>query len=399
MSGLISVDQAISLILEHRPKMDAETVPLHQALGRTLAAPLVAKLTQPPASVSAMDGYAVRLADVSEPGANLKVIGDAPAGAPFSGTLGSNEAVRIFTGGHVPTGADHILIQETVTRDGDVITCDKAYANAEHIRAAGRDFSKDDSLLETGKRLGPAEISVAAAANHAELSVLRQPTVGLISNGNELKPPSSELLQGEIVNSNPYGLGALVQIWGGKLLPAQHAADSVDAILEALEALSPADIIVPIGGASVGDHDHMRRAFVEAGFNSVFEKIAVKPGKPTWFSKRSDQSALGLPGNPASAFVCAHLFLRILMGASEGLELASGQLAAPLPANGRRETFMRAEAKLNDGGVVTLHPAIDQDSSLITPFLGSNALIRRIPQAEPKGTSSIIEFLRIGAES
>ncbi|MEM6899496.1 MAG: molybdopterin molybdotransferase MoeA [Pseudomonadota bacterium] len=397
MSGLISVDQAISLILEHRPKMNAETVRLSEALGRTLAEPVVAKLTQPPAAVSAMDGYAVRLADVSKPGANLKVIGEAPAGAPFSGSLGSKEAVRIFTGGHVPAGADHIVIQETVTRDGNVITCEEAHANAKHIRAAGRDFSKGDRLLEAGKLLGPAEISVAAAANHAELAVLRQPTVGLISNGNELKPPGSELLQGEIINSNPYGLGTLVQMWGGKLLPPQHATDSVDAILEALEAISAADIIVPIGGASVGDHDHMRAAFSEAGFDSIFEKIAVKPGKPTWFSKRGDQSVLGLPGNPASAFVCAHLFLHILMGASDGLELVSGQLGAPLPANGPRETFMRAEAKLNDGGVVTLHPAIDQDSSLITPFLESNALIRRIPEAEAQDAGSIIEFLRIGA--
>ncbi|MEO0884163.1 MAG: molybdopterin molybdotransferase MoeA [Pseudomonadota bacterium] len=396
MTTLISVDEAIALILEHRPQMPAETVRLDDALGRTLASPVEARLTQPPAPLSAMDGYAVRLADVSEPGAQLTVIGESPAGRPFEGPVSAGEAVRIFTGGYVPEGADHIVIQETASRDGDTITCADAHPTTRHIRAAGRDFSTGDVLIRAGTRLGPAEIAVAAAANHAELTVRQRPKVALITNGNELKPPGTDIRPGEIVSSNPYAIGALVKIWGGELLQTEHSADTVASIQNALSSASAADIIVPIGGASVGDHDHMRQAFDQAGFASVFQKIAVRPGKPTWFAKNGAQVVLGLPGNPASAYVCAHLFLKVLLGTVDGLKTQTARLTTPLAANGSRETFMRAHLVADEDGGLSVTPAADQDSSLLTPFLLRSVLIRQHTNAKatPKGAEVEIQLIK-----
>lgn len=391
MTGLISVDDAIALLVEHRPEMPIETVQLEDALGRTLASPVDAKLTQPPAALSAMDGYAVRLADVADAGAKLKVIGEAPAGSPFSGSLSPGETVRIFTGGYVPDGADHIVIQENVSREGDIITCADSYTSPRHIRAAGRDFSTGGRLIEAGTRLGPAEIAVAAAANHAEVAVRRRPKVALITNGNELKPPGTDILPGEIVSSNPYGIGALAKIWGAELLPTGHSADTVASILDTLSPVSEADILVPIGGASVGDHDHMRTAFRQAGFKPIFEKVAVKPGKPTWFSKKGTQCVLGLPGNPASAFVCAHLFLKILLGTSDRLEMKPARLAAPISANGPREAFLRGTTAIDEHGTLTVTPIGDQDSSLLTPFLSADVLIRRMPHESPGKFDNIVK--------
>lgn len=393
MTGLISVDDAIALIVKHRPQMPAETVRLEDAHGRILASPLKAKLTQPPAALSAMDGYAVHLADVSKPGKTLSVIGEAPAGSPFQGTVKRGQAVRIFTGGHVPAGADHIVIQEAVSRDGDRVICNDAYGEPRHIRAAGRDFSEGDTLIEAGKQLGAADIAVAAASNHAELSVKRQPKVAIITNGNELRPPGSDLLSGEIVNSNPYGLGVLAKNWGGNLLQSGHAPDSIDGILDVLSTVSDADILVPVGGASVGDHDHMREAFQQSGFERIFEKVAVRPGKPTWFSRRDHQLVLGLPGNPASAFVCAHLFLRALMGVTDQLETTVARVTNTVSANGPRETFLRATTQIDDAGYLSIAAAPDQDSSLMTPFISANALIRRVPGATVTKIGEGVEFV------
>jgi len=397
VTGLISVDEALAFLLEHRPEMPVEIVPLDAALGRTLAAPLHAKLTQPPAALSAMDGYAVRLADVAAPGARLTIVGEAPAGSPFAGPVAAGEAVRIFTGGYVPDGADHIVIQETVERDGDTIICRDAYAEPRHIRAAGRDFAEGDVLVPMNARIGPPELAIAAAANHSELMVRKRPKVAIITNGNELKPPGTDLLPGEIVSSNPYSIGALAKKWGGDVLQTGHSADSVASILDTLSPLEDGDIFVPIGGASVGDHDHMRTAFREFGFQPIFEKIAVRPGKPTWFSKKDDQLALGLPGNPASAYVCAQLFLRVLLADAGSLETRIGRLAAPVPENGPRETFMRGVATIDPSGAISVEPAPDQDSSLLTPFLSANALIRRLPHAPAANDAEIIEFVPIGS--
>ncbi|MGB3627723.1 MAG: molybdopterin molybdotransferase MoeA [Henriciella sp.] len=376
MSGLITVDEALGLLAAHTPILEHETVATAGAQGRMLAEDVHARVSRPPAAVSAMDGYAVRLEDVRSAGTTLNVIGEAPAGAPFSGTVGKGEAVRIFTGGELPAGADHIVIQEDADRDGDRLTCREAYSEAQFVRAQGMDFEEGALILESGTRLGAAELAIAAAANLASLKVTRRPRVGILANGNELKPPGSELGPGEIVNSNPPALAALIRNWGGEPVDLGTAADTLEDIQARIKAARDIDIFLPVGGASVGDHDLMRPAFAAEGFTPVFEKIAVRPGKPTWFSKATHALVLGLPGNPASALVCAHLFLQPLIS-GQRLRHVRARLAAPLPSNGPREHYMRSEAWIDETGVLLARPADNQDSSLITPFLAGNALCRR----------------------
>jgi molybdopterin molybdotransferase len=396
MSGLISVDQALAHLAMYPLPVMHRTVPLSEALGRRLAEPVLARVTRPPAAVSAMDGYAVRLDDVRKPGGQLRVIGQAPAGTPFDQTVGAGEAVRIFTGGELPDGADHIVIQEDAVRNGDVVTCKDSYAQAQFVRAAGLDFSEGETLIEAGTVIGAAELAIAAAANRATLKVVQRPRVGILANGDELRPPGSELKRGQIVNSNPAGLAPLIQAWGGEPIDLGVASDSVESIREHMHVGGEIDLYLPVGGASVGDHDYMRAAFAEEGFTPVFEKVAVKPGKPTWFSTRGDQRVLGLPGNPASAFVCAHLFASALLGVAWTERQVMAQLSAPLKESGKREQFLRAMATLGEDGQLRVEAATNQDSSLLRPFLSCNALIRREIGAAGKSMGDTVPIIMIG---
>lgn len=393
MTGLIPVEEAISRLIAERPPRVPIRLPLAEALGTVLAEDIRAGISRPPASVSAMDGYAVKFTDVAAGGAQLVVIGEAPAGTPFSGGVNSGEAVRIFTGGEMPGGTDHVVIQEDTAREGDTVICHEAYSQPQSVRAEGIDFKRGDTILSAGQRVGPAEIAMAAAANQAELNVWRRPIVALLANGDELRPPGSTLKRGEIVSSNAAGLAALIRAWGGEPVDLGIAADSIASIQDHIAKASAANIIVPVGGASVGDHDHMRAAIAEAGYEQIFQKIAVKPGKPTWFSQKGDQKVLGLPGNPASAFVCAHLFLKPLMSASDGPEIAHAQLRGTLKANGPRETYMRAHATPDAGGILKIAPMPDQDSSLMSPFLSANALIKRRAHASACAAGDVTEFV------
>ncbi|MEL6245699.1 MAG: molybdopterin molybdotransferase MoeA [Pseudomonadota bacterium] len=390
---MISVDEALSRLAEHVLARETERVPVAEALGRTLAAPLKSKVDRPPTAVSAMDGYAVRLTDVADPGADLSVIGEAPAGKPFAGRVAAGEAVRIFTGAPIPDGADHVIMQEHAEREGDRVRFSRGYAKHDFVRDKGRDFCAGDTLLEAGTCLGAFELAMAAAANHGEVEVRRKPRVALLANGDELKPPGTTLGMGEIVNSNPAGLGALVRGWGGVPIDLGIAGDSVTDIQAHIETATDADILVAIGGASVGDHDYMRTAFGEVGFETVFEKIAVKPGKPTWFARRGTQCVLGLPGNPASALVCAMVFLCGLVSGEMGLAPHNGVLDAPLPANGPREAFLRAKATLGDDGVMRVTVSSDQDSSLIRPLMDGNCLVRRMANAGAADAGAIVSVL------
>ena len=385
MSALISVETALSILAQHGCRAEEETVPLSQALGRRLAQPVIARLTLPPSDVSAMDGYAVRVADVREAGAELKLIGETPAGNVPTRSLGPGETMRIFTGAPLPEGADHILVQEEAERDGEIVRVTAAQGDAQFVRRAGIDFHTGDALVVAGTRLGPAELAIAAAGNHASLAVERRPKVAIIAGGNELRPPGSDLKPGQIVDSISTALGALVRCWGGEPVTTGIARDSVASIREQIDAASDADIIVPVGGASVGDHDHTKAAFAEAGAEIVFSKIAVKPGKPTWFARRGEQRVLGLPGNPASAYVCAHLFLRQLLPSAPNQDIFPASLLAPLAANGSRETYLRGRAIAGPAGM-RVEALPNQDSSLLRPFLTANCLIRR-----PAGTSAAAE--------
>ena len=392
---MISVQDAISALTQHRAAGADVLTPLSKALGGRLARDVLAKVTLPPRDASAMDGYAVRFSDVGKAGAQLTVIGEAPAGSPFRGAVGQGEAVRIFTGGAVPEGADHIVIQENASREGDILTTTTTNETRRHIRKAGIDFTKGETLITAGTQLSPAHIALAAAANHDTLPIYKRPVIALIANGDELKEPGSPVQEGDVIGSNAAGLGALIQSWGGEVMDMGIAKDSVAAITALIEAASAADIIVPIGGASVGDYDYMRTAFKEAGLELVFEKIAVRPGKPTWFGKLGEQRVLGLPGNPASATVCAHLFLKILMNRADNIVTTKAKLTQALSANGPRETFARGRKEVSDDGIAKVTPFPRQDSSLMTPFAKANVLLRLPPNTGPWDEGDVIDVVSL----
>ena len=394
MSDLISVEQAISLLRANRIPLQTERVSIEHALGRRLTKPIIANVARPSVALSAMDGYAVQFENARTAGGRLKVIGAAPAGHPFSGSVRRGTAVRIFTGSVVPDGADHILIQENAERDGDDIVILEGAEQPRHIRAPGIDFQLDDILVPAGALLAPAHLAVAAAGNNPTVEVERPLRVGMLSNGDELRPPGSDLQVGEVVNSNPYGLAGLIARWGGEPVRLGVASDSIESIQAHIDA-ADVDILLPIGGASVGDHDHMHAAFTDRSFEPVFKKIAVRPGKPTWFSRREKTLALGLPGNPASALVCAQLFLVPLLGVDWRTELISAALTHTLSDNGPREHFMRARIEINDDGELEVTPAPSQDSSLLSTFVHHNALIRRLVNEKAQNSGDKVRVLPI----
>lgn len=393
---MISYEDALQHIRSVASLTETETIPLQAGAGRVLADPVVARLTHPPDAMSAMDGYAVRSADAVL-GAVLNVIGEGPAGHPFAGPVGPGECVRVFTGSVIPGGADHIVIQEDATRTGDTIEITDAQNPPRHIRVAGIDFKSGDTLIAAGTRLLPRQLSICASANHASLRVIRKPRVALLANGDELRTPGEPLGPGEIIASNEYSLTALIEAWGGEVINLGLAPDDPADIRARIENAGPVDLFVPVGGASVGDHDHMKTVFAELGFESQFAKVAVRPGKPTWLSQRGDQLVLGLPGNPASALVCARVFLKPLLGRLLGLNEATDRvqatLTAPLSANGNRAHFMRGQRSVNGDGDQMVAPAAHQDSSLLSPFVTANVLIYRAVGAPAAEVGERVECL------
>ena len=394
---MISREEALVLIQKTAQIMDAETVPLNAALGRILHSPVIAQVTQPPADMSAMDGYAVRFVDCELD--SLNVIGEAPAGTPFEGRVEPGEAVRIFTGSVVPDGADHVVIQEDVERDGDTIRIVDPQPNPRNIRAAGLDFSKDDILIPVGSKIGARQLSLIAATNVPEVDVRRKPRVALLANGDELKLPGSDLKPGQIVASNGFSLTALIEAWGGEVVDLGILPDNRDEITRRILATDRVDVFVPVGGASVGDHDHMKPVFEALGYSPVFSKVAIKPGKPTWLYENGDKRVLGLPGNPASAIVCAHLFLRpllrVVQGADPAQDWINAELDGEIPANGGRESFLRAKIYFTEGGQAKVSSAPNQDSSLLRPFLDANALIHRLPNESSGRAGDLVRCVRL----
>lgn len=394
---MISREEALALIQKSAQIMDAEKVPLKAALGRILHSPVIAQVTQPPADMSAMDGYAVRFVDCELD--SLSVIGEAPAGTPFEGRVGPGEAVRIFTGSVVPKGADHVVIQEDVVRDGDHIKIVDPQPKPRNIRAAGLDFTKGDTLIPEGTKIEPRQLSLIAATNVPDLEIRRKPRVALLANGDELKLPGSELKPGQIVASNGFSLTALIEAWGGEVVDLGILPDDREEITRRILTTDRVDIFVPVGGASVGDHDHMKPVFEALGYSPVFSKVAIKPGKPTWLYENGDKRVLGLPGNPASAIVCAHLFLRpllrVVQGADPAQDWMNAELDGEIPANGGRESFLRAQIYFTEGGQAKVSSAPNQDSSLLRPFLDANALIHRLPNESSGRAGDMVRCVRL----
>jgi molybdopterin molybdotransferase len=318
---MLTVAEARARILAPLRPTATELVGLSHAWGRVLAAPVVARLTQPPADVSAMDGYALRTAD-GTPGARLRVVGEAPAGHPFAGAVGPGEAVRLFTGSVVPEGADTILLQEDATRDGAVVTVNEACVLRRHVREAGQDFRVGTVLLEAGRRLGARDIGLAAAGNHPWLTVHRRPSVAIMATGDEIAMPGEPIRPGGIVSSTAHAIAALVRAGGGEPVTLPVVPDDRDALVAAIDQVMGMSMLVTTGGASVGDHDLVQAALAERGFELDFWKIAMRPGKPLISGSVSGVPVLGLPGNPVSALICAALFLL------PSLDVLSGQIAS-----------------------------------------------------------------------
>lgn len=395
---MISVEEARARILAGLAPAGVEIVALAAAYGRVLAVPVRARVAHPPANVSAMDGYAVRAADAAV-GAQLRVVGEAPAGHPFVGAVGPGEAVRLFTGSFVPVGADTILIQENGTAVPGGIIVDEAPAAGRHIRPQGQDFAMDDVLLAALHRLTVRDVGLAAAGNHPWVTVFRRPRVAILSTGDEISLPGEALGPGGIVNSNAAMLAAFVTGCGGEAVVLPAAGDDAAAIAAAAEAARGADILVTTGGASVGTHDLVQEGLGRQGFALDFWKIAMRPGKPLIFGRVGTMPVLGLPGNPVSAYVCATLFLAPAMAVMAGLPAAApvfeaARLQGSLPANDLREDYLRARLSWQDGRLVAAAFG-KQDSAMLRPLAQADALIRRPPFQPALADGDAVEIIRL----
>jgi molybdopterin molybdotransferase len=346
-----------------------------------------------------MDGYAVRLADVQSAGTRLKVIGSAPAGHPFTGAIRAGEGVRIFTGGVVPQGADAILIQENAEIHGDVIVTTEP-ASAKHIRPAGLDFRADMILAKAGRRLTPRDLSLIASADIATVNVYRKPRIAFAATGDELSIPGEPRKPGGIVASSGFGLSAYIANWGGDPENLGIVPDEIDAIGDIATRSADADLVVTLGGASVGDHDLVQRALEPKGFVVDFWKIAMRPGKPLIFGRLGDTPFIGLPGNPVSALVCAILFvqpaIRALLGMSETAQALRARTVNALASNDSRQDYLRARLSIRDGETWAEAFSL-QDSSMMSTFASADALIVRPPHAAPAQIGDAVPVVGLDA--
>jgi molybdopterin molybdotransferase len=394
------VSEALQRVLADAAPLGVERVALDDALGRVLAGDLAARRTQPPGDVSAMDGYAVRAADVSAAPATLAVIGEVAAGHPFDGEVGPGQAARIFTGGLIPAGADCVVVQEVTRRDGDRVTVERSGIAGRNIRRKGIDFSEGQVLLTRGTRLNDRDLMLAASMNHARLPVHRRPKVAVLGTGDELVAPGSDPGPGQIVYSNGFALTALARTEGAEARDFGVARDTIDDIVALIRKTRDwgADILVTTGGASVGEHDLVQRALHSEGMDLSFWRVALRPGRPMMHGRLDRLQVLGVPGNPVSSYVCSFLFLvpliRTLAGRTDVAhrrQLAT--LGRDLPENDEREDYLRAVLTPGqDRDLAT--PVTAQDSSLMAPLSRSGCLVVRPPHAPAAANGSVCEILR-----
>ena len=391
MPPLLPIADARRLIIEALAPMSVETVALAEALGRTLREDAVAKVSHPPADVSAMDGYALRAADVTAPGDTVIVVGESAAGHGWSGAVWPGQAVRIFTGAPMPAGADAVAIQEDTARAGNIVTVTERPTQGRHIRKAGQDFTAGDVGLRSPRRLTVRDIGLLAAMNLPRVPVARRPRIGVLSTGDEIVQPGDAVAPGQVVSANGPGLAAFIRHHGGEDISLGVVRDDMDALRAAIAQAGPLDLLVTSGGVSVGDHDLMGKLMGTADL--AFHKIAMRPGKPLLFGRVGQLPILGLPGNPVSAMICAILFLGPAMARLTGLSgeaprTVQAVLGVPMPANDGREDYIRAALASDPAGALVATPFPKQDSGMISALARADALIVRPPHAPaaPAGT-------------
>ncbi len=400
--ALLPVADAIERVLARATTLGPETVPLTAAHGRVLADDLFALRSQPPADASAMDGYAVRAADTFQIPTDLKVIGEVAAGRPFAGTLRAGETVRIFTGGELPDGADAIVVQENVRREGQSAIVMAAASAGRHIRKAGLDFRHGECLLRQGRHLSGRDIALAAAMNHARLPVVRNVRMALFATGDELVAPGEVPGPGQIVYSNGYSVTALAENEGARVSNLGIVPDRIEETVAAIRRAGElrADVLVTMGGASVGDYDLVHKALAGEGIDLSFWKIAMRPGRPLMHGRLGNMHVLGLPGNPVSAYVCALLFLvpllRKLGGRMDYLnETETALLGADLAKNDERADYVRARLSRSSRGALVATPFPVQDSSMTQVLAQADCLIVREPHDSAALAGSTCVILKL----
>jgi len=395
---MIPVEEALQRIVKNFAPLPAETVSVADAFGRVLAVDVLARVTQPPHAVSAMDGYAVRAADVATVPATLKVVGAVPAGGLFEGAVGPGETVRIFTGAPLPQGADAIVIQEDTEAAEDRVTVKESSPSGHYVRPAGLDFTLGDTGPRSGRLLNARDVGLIAAMNHPWVQVRRRPRVAILATGDEVVMPGEPMGPSQIVSSNGLALAAFVRACGGEPLQLGIAPDNEHQLAELVAGAKGADLLLTAGGASVGEHDLVQKVLGEQGLQLDFWRIAMRPGKPLMFGQLGGTPLLGLPGNPVSAMVCSVLFARPALNALLGLDVPAHPLqqmvlGADLKANDRRQDYLRATIAPNGDGRRRVTPYGRQDSSMLALLAAAEGLIVRPPEAPAAAQGDLVEVL------
>ena len=397
---MISVEEALDRITKAFSPLPSEWVGLTEARGRVLAKDLIAERSQPPHAISAMDGYAVRSADLASGEATLTMVGAAPAGGRFEGEVKPGQTVRIFTGGPIPAGADAVALQENAEADGDQIRLKGKVEPGRFIRPAGLDIEAGEAVLKAGTTMTARDLGLAAVINRVWLPVKRRPRVALLATGDELVRPGELLGPDRIVTSNSITLASMIESWGGQALDLGILPDQPEAFAEIMPELTSVDLVVTVGGASVGERDLVRQSLGVQGLELDFWKIAMRPGKPLMFGQINDVAMLGLPGNPVSSGVCAVLFVRAIINSLQGIDPNPPEIPAvlgfDLDANDQRQDYLRATTRWRDDGRLEVVPSKRQDSAMFAIFARASCLVKRRPFAEKALKGEPVTIIPLG---